>query len=132
MARKTRAELEAELRLLRRSRSGDGVVSVINNAIKFGSIVAVFYIIFLMVDALAGKTTDGNIIIEFVSKFEVNKWLAYILGGGGVTYGLAQKRLRRNTVQRVQPRVQKLEKKIDKRRSSSNLTARGETQPEDM
>lgn len=49
-----------------------------------------------------------------------------------LVYARRQKTLRRNVIERQYGRIQQLETKIDPARSTSGLTARGETNPEDL
>ena len=53
------------------------------------------------------------------------------LTGSGWIYGLKQRQLRRNTVERLATRVTELETKFDPNRSSSQITKRGTTRKED-
>lgn len=129
---KTKAELEAENRLLKMNTVSDGIVSIINNLIKWGGLVSIAYFMSVCVTALSGETTSSNIVIKFLTDFKINSALAMVLGGGGVAYGYSQNSLRKKTVQRLQERNQSLEKMIDKKRSSSKLTPTGDTRPEDM
>jgi hypothetical protein len=46
-------------------------------------------------------------------------------------YGLRERRLRRQTTERFTQRNYKLEKLVDPNRTSSHLTTRGTTNPED-
>lgn len=129
---KTKAELETENQILRMNTVSDGVVSVINNLIKWGGLVGIFYFMSECVIALSGEVTTSNIVIKFLTDFKINSALAMALGGGGVVYGASQNALRKKTVERLQKRNQALEKLIDKKRSSSKLTPTGDTRPEDI
>ena len=62
---------------------------------------------------------------------EVSVALSWTVALIGTAYGIQQRKLRRDTVERLQTRNIELEKKIDQKRSSSKLTARGDTRPED-
>lgn len=68
-------------------------------------------------------------------KFEtLSSWtcpLLIVFGVGGIFYGRRQAKLRKDTVERLHPYQEKYEKSIDPNRSSSRLTPRGETRPED-
>ena len=57
--------------------------------------------------------------------------LLVVLAFCGVAYGRYQGKLRRDDVQRLSEYKQKYESLKDPRRSSSRLTVRGETRPED-
>ena len=93
----------------------------------------------------AGKTTKADIGINANIQAEINKsdesepeyssligWLGGIFGALGVLYGRAQARLRKNMVERYQPYKEMYEKEVDSKRTSSDLTPRGETRPEDV
>lgn len=128
---KTAAELRAENRLLRQMRTSEGIVSVFNNLIRWGGVVAISYFTYLSITALAGEQTAADIGIKFLADVRVSEALAWVLGGSGVAYGLRQRKLRRDTVERITARVERFEKELDPSRSSSELTTRGETRPED-
>lgn len=129
--KKTAAELRGENRILRRIRATEGIAAILISIIKWGSIVFVFRYISVMVVALAGQTTAADIGIKILSHFAVSDALAWALGIGSASYGVAQNRLRKNTVERLQERIQQLEATRDPHRSSSRLTPRGDTRPED-
>lgn len=128
---RTKAELEAENRLLKQARGAQGIVSVINNVVKWGVFAWIFYCADHIVASLAGKTTSSNIAFSFITDLKMNQFFSYVIGGGGVVYGLSQRSLRRKTTERLHGRIQELETRIDPGRSSSKLTRRGETRPED-
>jgi hypothetical protein len=130
-AAKSVAELRAENRLLRQYRMSEGIVSVFNNLIRWAGAVAIAYFGFRGVAALAGQQTAADIGIKFLADVRVSEALAWIFGTSGLAYGWRQRKLRRDTVERIQSRVEKYEKSIDPSRSSSTLTRRGETKPED-
>ena len=131
MAKKTNAELLAENRLLRRSNAAIGVISILNTLIKFGTVVLVARYIYLSIGELAGKETIANVLIKFVSNLTVSQSLAYIFGGGALLYGAGERAIRKRTIKRLQGRITQLETSKDPRRTSSNLTERGETNPRD-
>lgn len=132
MAKKNKAQLEAELRALRASRAVDGIVVVLQSAIRWGSIVAVAWFTRLAIGDLSGETTLADIGINFLGKVEVSVALAWTVGALGGYYGYRQRKLRRDTVERLQDRNKELEKRIDLNRTSSRLTKRGDTRPEDV
>lgn len=106
----------------------DGFVSIANTFVKFGSLPLMALFCYWMVDSLAGKQTDAKIGIEMLFDSRV---LGAIFGTSGVLYGIYERRLRRKTVQHVQPRVKQLEERLDVNRTSSKLTPAGDTNPED-
>lgn len=144
MAKKKRAheELEAEIKYLKISKTADRVASVVNSAIRWGGIVCISYFAYLSINILAGKNTTAEfkttIIADLISADHIFKFEFMAVTGClffgifGILFGLWQRHLRMNTVERLQGRNQEMEKQIDKRRSSSKLTSRGETRREDM
>ena len=129
--KKTNAELLAENKFLRGGQRGQNVASVLNNLIQWGGLVAIFYFGYLTVDTLAGQTTTADIGINFLANIRISTALAWGVGAVGVSYGMVQRKLRRDTVERLQGRITKLERREDPNRSSSKLTMRGDTRKED-
>lgn len=129
--RKTREQLESDVRVLKNSIRSGIVVKLGVTLIRCLTVVGIFYIMYLMVKELAGKDTVSNILVKFVTDFNINETIAYTVGGIGTLYGFGQRHLRRNYVSRYHRRIQELERQIDGRRSTSRLTDRGETRPED-
>jgi hypothetical protein len=108
----------------------------LNQLFRWGGIVAcVYFGGKYWITPLAGKTTLADIVIGLSTPEKVSYWanvVFLIIGLLGVAYGGRQRKLRRNTVSRLQTRNQELEKMLDQGRTSSELTPRGETRPEDM
>ena len=127
----TRADLEAELRVMRRQRNGGAVGSVANNLIRWAGVVAIAGFAYLSIDSLAGETTSADIGIRIIGNIKLSEVFAFLFGGGGVAYGLRQRTLRKSTIERLQERIKKLEEKKDPERSSSGLTPKGDTHPND-
>jgi hypothetical protein len=129
--KKTRAQLEAEIQILRSDRSAQGVYSVVKELVRWGAMVLIAYFGFRSLEVLAGKTTSSNIFINLLTDLRANSYFAILFGGGGVFYGYRQRKLRRDTAERLQTRIKDYELKLDPKRSSSRLTIRGDTRPED-
>ena len=96
-----------------------------------------FFFLYLSVSELAGEVTHAD--IKLLLQLPIAKgvvWAAAVcalsvaFGFGGVLYGWNQRKLARDTVELLAAGKIAAERKIDKDRSSSGLTARGET-PED-
>jgi hypothetical protein len=89
------------------------------------------YMIYLSVDALAGRKTAADFGIKVIGNVEVNRAVAWLLVAlfGGTAY--RERRLRQKNIERLAPSVAQKEKVRDPKRSSSNLTSRGKTRPED-
>lgn len=129
--KKTAAELLAENRILRRGNLATSINNVLVNMIRWGALVLIFRYGYLSISALAGKATLASIGVEFLGNLTISQTLAYVLGAGGVLYGIGERGLRRRTVKRLGPQRKALEASIDPKRTSSNLTEKGETNPED-
>lgn len=128
---KSKAQLETELRLIKQSRVGEGIILAVLSFIRWGSLVLIVRYIFLSIESLAGKITLTDIGINFLGEVKVSVALAWTIGIFGAFYGLKQRKLRKDTIERLQLRNTDLETMIDSNRSSSKLTVRGETRPED-
>lgn len=107
------------------------ITSVVLMLIKAGSFVAIFYLGYLSISALAGHSTFADIAVKFVGDLKFSKGLAWIFGTTGVVYGIGQRKVRRDTVERLHGRIRKFEQEKDPSRGSSELTPRGETNPKD-
>lgn len=105
------------------------ITSIVKDLIRFSALVLIFRYSYMMIDALAGRQTQAN--INVLGQFKVSDALAWMFGASGVGYGLLQRRLRRQTAERMGSRNKELEKRLDSGRSSSNLGPGGLTRPED-
>jgi len=129
--RKSAEEKDAERRFAIRAQLLQNTFATINRIIRFGTIILCIRYVYLSIEALAGRATFSHIMIALLGNVTISRWAAWIFGAGGVVYGVRQNKLRKDTVARLAPRARKLEEQLDKRRSSSKLTERGETNPED-
>jgi len=125
--RKNRSELDFQLR----ARKVDRFAAVAETLIKFGTFCVVAYFFTGALKAYAGEVTFAQVGITLLGDLKVNEWVAYLLAGGAVTYGLRQRKLRRDKTEELAGRLKQLEGRFDPRRSSSRLTPRGTTHPED-
>lgn len=122
---------ERELRFRLYTRLIEVIGLVVHRAIPCTGIVLVFFFLYLSARVLAGQQTFATVVVKFFADFRVRDALAYGLGLGGVGYGLRNRKLRKDSVEQMADRIKILESQIDVRRSSSRLTRRGETRPED-
>ncbi|MEW6351245.1 MAG: hypothetical protein AB1646_19490 [Thermodesulfobacteriota bacterium] len=130
--RKGPPDLTPEQRLMGRLHLIDALASIVNRLIPWAALVFIAHWIYLAILALAGQKTIADIGISFLGSVTVSEALAVVLGGGGIAYGLKQRKLRRDTIERLQARIQDLERRLDPNRTSSSLTRRGTTNPEDI
>lgn len=128
---RSKADLIAENRALKVSRFSSSVVQVLNQLIMWGALVLIAREGAKVLMEYAGKQTSADIAMSFLGDLKVSITISLIVGVLGGAYGLVQRKLRKDTVERLQGRNQELESIIDSRRSSSKLTKRGETRLED-
>lgn len=111
--------------------------SVVTNLIRWGFGFLIVREVYRIVAALAGESTFADIGIEIdvlgatLGQTPVSHGIAFLLAVVGLMYGLRQAKLRRDTVERLQGRIRELERGLDPNRTSSGITPRGTTQPED-
>jgi hypothetical protein len=96
-----------------------------------GTIGFVAYLVYGVMIAYAGQTTVADVAITLAANLGIDRWLAYLVAGGGVGYGVRQRQLRRQNIERLAHRNTTLEQRIDPNRTSSGLTPRGTTHPRD-
>lgn len=129
---KSKAQLEAELKFLRSGRTTEGWVAVLQSIIRWCAVVFIVRYGYLSIDILAGKDTAADIAVNFLANVTVSVALAWSVAAGGIYYGHRQNKLRKNTIERLHGRIHELETRLDRKRSSSHLTQRGDTRPEDV
>jgi hypothetical protein len=109
----------------------DAVVSLIGMTLKFAAIVLCIRYGYLSVVALAGKSTFADVGFRILGNLKISEGISYIFGTGGVVYGVGQRQLRRRNIERIVPLKNRLEEILDSKRTSSGLTPKGTTRPED-
>jgi hypothetical protein len=127
----TRADPKAENRYLWRRTRLEVVASLGHDLIRWTGAVLIAYFGYRTVSVLAGGTTAANIGIRFLADVRVSEAVAWLFGVSGVLMAFRERQLRRATVERMHGRIKTLEEQLDPGRSSSQLTPRGETNPED-
>lgn len=129
---KSKAQLEAELKFLRRSKLGDQVAGILRQLIAWGFAVLIARYCFLSIVALAGLHTEAKIGVSLFGDLRISEALAWALAGSGTFYGWKQRKLRKSTVEELAAHNKKLEQQLDRKRSSSNLDSKGDTRKEDL
>jgi|SRR5271163_3949907 hypothetical protein len=109
----------------------DRTATVKETAIRYGALALLALFAWLSIQDLAGKRTFADIGIRFMADFKVSEGVAYLFGGGGVAYGLGERRLRRNRTATLTARITQLENDADPDRTSSLLTPHGTTRKGD-
>lgn len=130
--KRTKEELQAENEFLKRGGYAESVSKVLQTGIRFGALAFSVWCLNDAIVSFAGKTSDANVLIQFLTDIQVSNALAWVFGGGGVLYGYKQRSLNGKTVERLQPRIEQLETSFDRNRTSSGLTKTGETNPKDL
>lgn len=82
-------------------------------------------------NVLAGRQTDASFVVQLLVNVQADRWIAYILAGCSVGYGLNERRLRRNDIKRLTNQTSELESRINPTRTSSGLLPDGTTRGED-
>lgn len=130
--KKERKLTDGEIQLGKMGIITDAAVSVVNNMVKWGGLLGISYFVYRTIQSIAGQQTVANIAINLISDLKINQWIAYVIGISGIGYGCMQKRIKKITIEHLSRRKEELETMLDNRRTSSMLTRRGETNPEDM
>lgn len=110
---------------------------IVENGFKWGVLAFGFWRTTEAWIATAGTTTIANLSasLKVETIFEtITTWtwpLLIVFGAGGIAYGRREAKLKKDAIERLHPYQEKYEKLVDPNRTSSRLTSRGETHPED-
>ncbi|HSS48164.1 MAG TPA: hypothetical protein VLX28_04390 [Thermoanaerobaculia bacterium] len=121
MARsKTKAELEAEIRFLRKQSRHEALTTMVTQLFKWGGLSFIAWATYLSIAVLAGRSTKASILVSVLGDLRFTQAVSWALAVGGTSYGVAQARLRKKTERRLGDRVKELEQELDPGRSSSS------------
>jgi hypothetical protein len=81
--------------------------------------------------AFAGKETAATLALSLVANLQADRWFAYLVGAGGLGYGVVERQLRRRNIKRMTGHSEEVEKRLHSARTSSGLTPQGKTRSED-
>jgi hypothetical protein len=109
----------------------DIVNSAIQTFLKYGSLVAISAIFASALKILSGKQTLLNVTMLLVAHLKLSEKISYALGLAGILYGYRQRRLRRIVIENMSEHQRRLELSLDPRRTSSKITSKGTTRPDD-
>ena len=126
-----RSRINAELEWAKYGKKWDTIGGIFNGLIRWGGVVACCYCLYLMIDALAGKTTATDIALNAITDLKLDERILYLLTGGTTFWAIRERKLRKKTIKHITAQVKELEEHIDPNRTSSNLTETGDTRPED-
>jgi hypothetical protein len=113
------------------SRGIDGFVTLTRAAFLAVAVVLVARYGRDVLVAFAGQQTSANLAFELLVNLQADRWLAYLVGVAGVSYGASERHLRRRNIKRLTERTEELEKRLHPGRTSSGLTPEGKTRRED-
>jgi hypothetical protein len=119
MSKKTKVELEAENKFLRKQSRYYFATAIGTQAIKWCGLVLIAWMGYKAIAVLSGKQTQANILVSFLGDVRVSQVLSWGLAVGGLSYGSAQARLRKTKEAALGERIKELEQELDPRRSSS-------------
>ncbi len=128
---KSKEELQAEIDFYKRGGYAEHIGAAVQVALKWGTIGFTVWCLKESITAFAGTTSSANVVVSFLGQLEVSNAIAALFGIGGTAYGYKQRKLKGDTVKRLQSRIQELESRFDRNRTSSELTQTGETNPQD-
>ena len=115
---------------------GVRIVEAIQSIFRYASVCVVSYFVYRIASELAGKDTVARFALFLVADLKANTAFSHVVSwvfGVGCAGGWwRERRLRRKNIQRFAPYIHDREKAFDPNRSSSGLTTRGTTRPEDL
>ena len=126
-----RSQINAGLEWAKYGKKWDTIGGIFNRLIRWGGVVACFYCSYLMIDALAGKTTATDIALNAITDLKLDERILYLLTSGTTFWAIRERKLRKKTIKDITAQKKELEEHIDPNRTSSNLTETGDTLPED-
>ena len=124
-------QLERELALRKYVHTSGLIAGTINNIARWTGLVAIAMFAYLCIRSLSGERTNAQIGISILGDVRISEVFAWLLAGSGMAYGRRQRSLRRRAIEHLHPRSKRYEESVDRGRSSSQLTPRGDTRPED-
>lgn len=123
---------QSELAYKLRFKKIDATVTICKAIAKYACILGSVYFVYRSVAALAGKQTFASVGLSILGNIKVSEGIYIVLTSGGIIFGVGQMQLRRRNIERLTKHSIALEKQLDPKRTSSGLTKRGTTRPEDQ
>ena len=140
--KKTYDQLEAELKLTKKNCLWDNVGKIMTPSIKWLGLVGIAWFASKAISDLSGKITAASIDLKASASLNPDDlcanwpyWIAAIsavLCALSISYGWAQRLLRKQTIAHLSLYKEKYERLIDKNRTSSGLLNDGSTHPTDI
>lgn len=130
MSKLTKNELEIE-KIRSRDRRNLYIFKFCSQAFPWLCFTVMAYFAKVSVESLAGKTTLADLGVNAFFGIDYKQVIAYSVAGRCFLLYRSEKRLRKETTERLTNRVTGLELKIDPSRTSSEITPSGDTNPRD-
>jgi hypothetical protein len=124
-------KMEFDFRLKKIALITETLSAICSGFCKWGGFAFIAYCLWQTAAALSGEETSANIVFRAALDMKVDQYAAYLFGGGGIIYGIRERRLRRKTIARLTERTESLERRIDTNRTSSGLLSSGDSRQED-
>ena len=109
----------------------DAIARIFCALIDGAKLVVPFYLIYLCVREVAGKSTEFNMIVKAMADLKADRGIAYLFGAGGVGLAVFERKFRKKKTAALAGRAAKAEKMLDSKRSSSGLPSSGDTRRDD-
>lgn len=113
------------------SRGIDGLAALGRTGLTVLAVIFLGFYAKEVLVAFASKETAATLALNLVANLQADRWFAYLVGGGGVGYGLVERHLRRRNIRRLTRHTAEVEKRLHGARTSSGLTPEGKTRRED-
>ena len=107
------------------------VFDLLKDLVKYGSYIWLGYWAYLSVEALAGKLTLTDIAISYFTSAENDHGAPWWVALVSLVWALYERRFRLRKTESMSDYIKELEKRLDPKRTSSNLLPTGETNPKD-
>jgi hypothetical protein len=113
------------------SRGIDGLCAVLRTGLYVLAVIFVAFYTKEVLVAFAGKETAATLIISVLADLKADRVFAYLVGAGGIGYGVVERQLRRRNIRRLATDKAEVEKRLLPSRTSSGLNPDGKTRRED-
>jgi hypothetical protein len=116
-----------------RIREVDQLYWTVRTGLRCLTVAFILWAGFRAVEVLAGQDTKVNVALAlvFTALVELKVAIFIALTGASTAWAVVERTLRHRKVEQMQARIHDLEQHLDPNRSSSNLTLKGKTNPED-
>jgi hypothetical protein len=129
------SELETTNRLLKKDAYINNICGVFKAFIKFAGFVWIACFSYLSIEAIAGKNTQADVKAGLDVAINTGpsidcllpNIISLVIAVAAIGYGIWQRKLLGRTLEQIQPHKEELERRWDKKRSSSSLKSKGET-----